>query len=125
MNRQDAPTQAEFHETISTRSDRWYSACLKITRNRDLAEDAVQDALLSAWNKRHQFAQAILFAKHLGTLKNSDLEASGQDEKLLADQPPSRIALKQLAAEGLCNGSWEIWAVEELHGRCGLRRGIS
>ena len=55
MNRQDAPTQAEFHETISTRSDRWYSACLKITRNRDLAEDAVQDALLSAWNKRHQF----------------------------------------------------------------------
>ena len=55
MNRQDAPTQAEFHETISTRSDRWYSACLKITRNRDLAEDAVQDALLSAWSKRHQF----------------------------------------------------------------------
>jgi len=31
------------------------SACLKITRNRDMAEDAVQDALLSAWNKRHQF----------------------------------------------------------------------
>lgn len=49
------PTQAEFHEAISSRSDRWYSACLKITRNRDLAEDAVQDALLSAWNKRHQF----------------------------------------------------------------------
>lgn len=55
MNRQDAPTQAEFHEAISTRGDRWYSACLKITRNRDLAEDAVQDALLNAWNKRHQF----------------------------------------------------------------------
>ena len=49
------PTQAEFHEAISNRSDRWYSACLKITRNRDLAEDAVQDALLNAWNKRHQF----------------------------------------------------------------------
>jgi RNA polymerase sigma-70 factor (ECF subfamily) len=55
LNRQGPPTQAEFHEVISTRSDRWYSACLKITRNRDLAEDAVQDALLSAWNKRHQF----------------------------------------------------------------------
>ena len=40
---------------ISSRSDRWYSACLKIRRNRDLAEDAVQDALLNAWNKRHQF----------------------------------------------------------------------
>lgn len=49
------PTQADFHEAISTRSDRWFSACLKITRNRDLAEDAVQDALLNAWNKRHQF----------------------------------------------------------------------
>jgi RNA polymerase sigma-70 factor (ECF subfamily) len=55
LNRQGPPTQAEFHEVISTRSDRWYSACLKITRNRDLAEDAVQDALLNAWNKRHQF----------------------------------------------------------------------
>jgi len=50
-----APTQADFHAAISDRSDRWFSACLKITRNRDMAEDAVQDALLSAWNKRHQF----------------------------------------------------------------------
>ncbi len=49
------PTQAEFHEAIANRADRWFSACLKITRNRDMAEDAVQDALLSAWNKRHQF----------------------------------------------------------------------
>ena len=55
LNRQGAPTQAEFHEAISNRSDRWYSACLKITRNPDLAQDAVQDALLNAWNKRHQF----------------------------------------------------------------------
>lgn len=49
------PTQADFHEAISSRSDRWFAACLRITRNRDLAEDAVQDALLSAWNKRNQF----------------------------------------------------------------------
>ncbi len=49
------PTQAEFHEAISTRSNRWFSACLRITRNRELAEDAVQEALLSAWDKRHQF----------------------------------------------------------------------
>jgi RNA polymerase sigma-70 factor (ECF subfamily) len=51
----DVPTQADFHEAISARSDRWYSACLKITRNSDMAADAVQDALLNAWNKRHQF----------------------------------------------------------------------
>lgn len=49
------PTQAEFHQAISSRSDRWYSACLRITRNPELAEDAVQDALLNAWAKRHQF----------------------------------------------------------------------
>ena len=55
MNRQDAPTQAEFHETISTRSDRWYSACLKITRNRDLAEDAVQDAFIKLWANAGKF----------------------------------------------------------------------
>lgn len=52
-----APTQADFHEAISARSDRWYSACLKITRDPDMAADAVQDALLNAWNKRHQFEQ--------------------------------------------------------------------
>ncbi len=50
-----SPTQTDFHEAISSRSDRWYSACLKITRNPDMAADAVQDALLNAWNKRHQF----------------------------------------------------------------------
>lgn len=55
--RSGPPTQADFHEAIASRSDRWYSACLKITRNPDLAADAVQDALLNAWNKRHQFQQ--------------------------------------------------------------------
>ena len=55
MKSPGSPTRAEFHEAISTRSDRWYAACLKITRNPDLAEDAVQEALISAWDKRHQF----------------------------------------------------------------------
>ncbi len=49
------PTQAEFHDAIANRADRWYAACLRITRDRQLAEDAVQDALLNAWAKRHQF----------------------------------------------------------------------
>lgn len=57
-NAAGAPTQADFHAAISARSDRWYSACLKITRNPDLAADAVQDALLNAWNKRHQFSRS-------------------------------------------------------------------
>lgn len=50
-----APTQADFHAAIAARADRWFAACLRITRNPDLAEDAVQDALLSAWHKREQF----------------------------------------------------------------------
>jgi len=52
------PTQKDFHGAISAFSDRWYAACLKITRNPELAADAVQDALLSAWNKRHQFKRS-------------------------------------------------------------------
>ena len=49
------PGRADFHAAIAARGDRWYAVCLRITRDRDLAEDAVQDALLSAWNKRAQF----------------------------------------------------------------------
>jgi RNA polymerase sigma-70 factor (ECF subfamily) len=54
------PTQAEFHRAIANRGDHWFAACLRITRNEDLAADAVQDALLSAWNKRHQFENTAL-----------------------------------------------------------------
>ena len=49
------PSQAEFQAAIAARANRWYSACLRITRNPQLAEDAVQDALLNAWKNRHQF----------------------------------------------------------------------
>jgi RNA polymerase sigma-70 factor (ECF subfamily) len=56
------PTQAEFHDAISRRSDRWFAACLRITRNPDLAEDAVQEALLCAWDKREQFQRTASLA---------------------------------------------------------------
>lgn len=49
------PTQAEFHDAIARRSDRWFAACLGITRNHGLAEEAVQEALLCAWDRRDQF----------------------------------------------------------------------
>jgi RNA polymerase sigma-70 factor (ECF subfamily) len=55
LERGAGPTQADFHEAISNRSDRWFSACLRVTHSRELAEDAVQEALLAAWNKRDQF----------------------------------------------------------------------
>jgi len=53
----DLLTEADFHQAIAHRGDFWYSACLRITRNPDLAADAVQDALLNAWRKRQQFQQ--------------------------------------------------------------------
>jgi len=44
-----------FHAVLSERSVRWYNACLRITRDPDLAADAVQEALLKAWDRRSEF----------------------------------------------------------------------
>ena len=44
-----------FHTVLNERSPRWYNACLRITRDADLAADAVQEALLKAWDRRDQF----------------------------------------------------------------------
>ena len=55
MHSGGVPTRTDFHEAIQARADRWVAACFRITRDRALAEDAVQEALLSAWNKREQF----------------------------------------------------------------------
>jgi RNA polymerase sigma-70 factor (ECF subfamily) len=44
-----------FHAVLSERSPRWYNACLRITGDPDLAADAVQEALLKAWDRRHEF----------------------------------------------------------------------
>jgi RNA polymerase sigma-70 factor (ECF subfamily) len=44
-----------FHAVLSERSGRWYNACLRITRDPELAADAVQDALLKAWDRRDDF----------------------------------------------------------------------
>lgn len=47
--------EAAFHNAISESAEQWFAACLRITRDRDLAQDAVQDGLLNAWHKRGQF----------------------------------------------------------------------
>jgi RNA polymerase sigma-70 factor (ECF subfamily) len=44
-----------FHAVLQERSGRWYNACLRITRDAELAADAVQEALLKAWDRRHDF----------------------------------------------------------------------
>ncbi len=55
LDPQTEPTLDEFHAALRSHGNRWYSASLKITRNPALAEDAVQDGLLTAWSKREQF----------------------------------------------------------------------
>jgi RNA polymerase sigma-70 factor (ECF subfamily) len=44
-----------FHTMVNERGGRWYNACLRITNDAALAEDAVQDALLRAWGRRSEF----------------------------------------------------------------------
>ncbi len=44
-----------FHTVLQERSQRWFNACLRITRDADLAADAVQEALLKAWDRREEF----------------------------------------------------------------------
>ena len=53
-----APGGDEFKAAIAARSDAWFAACLRITGSRQAAEDAVQDGLLAAWTKRHQFQRS-------------------------------------------------------------------
>jgi RNA polymerase sigma-70 factor (ECF subfamily) len=44
-----------FHTVVNERGGRWYNACLRITNDAGLAQDAVQDALLRAWDRRGDF----------------------------------------------------------------------
>jgi len=55
MPSSSAPSLQAFQAAVTRRSGRWYAACLRITRDPGLAEDAVQDALILAWGKRGQF----------------------------------------------------------------------
>ena len=49
------PRLDDFQQLLARRGDRWYAACLRVTGDAGLAEDAVQEALLKAWSQRAQF----------------------------------------------------------------------
>lgn len=44
-----------FEATLRAHAGQWFSACLRITKDTALAEDAVQEAMLKAWARRLQF----------------------------------------------------------------------
>lgn len=52
---QSRPSLDAFHQVLASRGGRWYRACLRVTGDAGLAEDAVQEALLKAWDKRSTF----------------------------------------------------------------------
>jgi RNA polymerase sigma-70 factor (ECF subfamily) len=52
---QSRPGLDAFHQVLSEKGGRWYRACLRITGDAGLAEDAVQDALVKAWHRRSEF----------------------------------------------------------------------
>lgn len=104
----EAPTRADFHAAIAARGDRWFAVCLRITRDPDLAEDAVQDALLSAWNKREQFDRsarldtwihriAVNAALQLLRKKRPDtFDPLAEDILDTSDMPENRTAADEL-----------------------------
>jgi len=49
------PQPDAFQTLLNERGVRWFNACLRITRDKDLAADAVQEALLKAWHRRDDF----------------------------------------------------------------------
>jgi RNA polymerase sigma-70 factor, ECF subfamily len=52
---QTRPQLDDFQSLLARRAGRWYNACLRVTRDAGLAEDAVQEALLKAWAQRADF----------------------------------------------------------------------
>jgi|GEM_PF-781816 len=55
FKRQKTPDLAIFEAQLAAHAHRWYSACLRITKDVGLAEDALQEAMLKAWDRRAQF----------------------------------------------------------------------
>jgi RNA polymerase sigma-70 factor, ECF subfamily len=50
-----------FDALLVAHGSHWYAACLRITKDANLAEDALQEALIRAWDQRQNFrAQAEL-----------------------------------------------------------------
>ncbi len=118
-------TESEFHQAIARSGDYWYSACLRITKNPQLAADAVQDALLNAWKKRHQFEQKALLTtwihriavnSALSLLRSQHPERwTAEDIDVAADTiPQETLASSRQAAEQLNQAMTELTELERV-----------
>jgi RNA polymerase sigma-70 factor (ECF subfamily) len=102
-----------FQSVLSERGPRWYNACLRITRDADLAADAVQEALLKAWDRRHEFRgdaaldswihrialnAAIDLTRRRKTRAEDELDEDGH-EAAPASGPESDYALQALGKD--------------------------
>ncbi len=117
----------DFHRVLAERSGRWYSACLRITRDAALAEDAVQDALLRAWDKRAHFrgeAELDTWIHRIAINAAIDLMrrlrpqmvgGPAEDDDRVAPDTPDSVHLSQAFADGL-DGAMQ--ALSELERCC-------
>src|SRR3954469_5113557 len=99
-----------FHTVLNERSQRWYSACLRITRDADLAADAVQDALLKAWDRRREFrGEAALDSWIHRIALNAAIDLTRKRKRRAEDEldteaheaPPVATPEREVASEAL------------------------
>ena len=92
----------DFHTVLGERSGRWYNACLRITRDADLAADAVQEALLKAWGQRDKFrgeAELDTWIHRIALNAAIDLMRRRKPEAEEAIDPDLQMASPQVSPE--------------------------
>ena len=100
------PSEADFHEAISTRGDCWYSACLRVTRNAELGERTdFSDTLMSVFRNAES-------ADVKSAALNGLLIASHEQGVLALYRESNDAAEKRELLRTLANmGSDEVWDI--------------
>jgi len=91
----DAPARQEFAALVESNLDGLYGAALRLTRNRDRAEDLVQETFLKAWRSFHSFqpgtnARAwlyrIMMNAYIDSYRKADREPEIVDQEDVEEQ---------------------------------------
>ncbi len=111
LKSRSGPSPDDFHTAVAAHADRWYGACLRITRDHGLAEDAIQDALSKAWVKRHEYrgdAQMATWIHRIAVNCALDIVRrqypSMLDDSVLAEQPDTQSPVQRRELEELGGG---------------------